>query len=228
MKLKKYSEPPFWQDVFVNKEPISQDLINNFITIKKECLQLKKIANILFAKYPAHKLRKVKTANHYFIEDNTDWRIAPFFGGRYDTNAKRRSSFFRLIYSDLISFFVRLICPKTHSLLKKGFNEGIILNAYFTQLSPGSKIKPHYHPIINGIHRMNLHLGIVCDSGATITVGEETKTWEDGKILAFKNSGPYRHSVVHNGIHNRIILIVEIDVKYLENYDVFKGERIKD
>jgi hypothetical protein len=44
--------------------------------------------------------------------------------------------------------------------------------------------------------------------------------------LAFKNTGPYRHSVVHNGTEDRVILIVELDVKYLEKYGVFKGERI--
>lgn len=226
MKFKKYSEPPFWEDSFIEKEPISKNLIRNFLNIKNEVLRLKKIANILFARYPAYKLRKVKSTKHYFIADNTDWKIAPFFGGRYDANAKRRSSLFLLLYSDLISFFVRLICPKTYSLLKYAFKNGILLNAYFAQLSPGSFIKPHYHPIKDGIYRMNLHLGLVCDPECKITVGEETRTWEEGKLLAFKNSGPYRHSVEHKGTKDRIILIVELDVKYLEQYGVYKGHRI--
>lgn len=227
MKIKKYSEPPFWQDVFINKEPNCQNLINNFHIIKQESLRLKKIANLLFDKYSANN-PKLPKKNNYFIEKDVNWKIAPIFGSRYDVNAKRRASQYKLWKSDILSFFVRLLCPKTTSLLRGAFKKKIILNAYFTQLSPNSIIKPHYHPVKNGIHRMNLHLGIVCDPDAKITVGEETKTWEEGKILAFKNSGPYRHSVVHNGTHDRLILIVELDVKYLEKYGVFKGERIYD
>lgn len=226
MKIKKYSEPPFW-DVFIGKEPVTQNLLENFHLIKQEVLRLKKVENFLFAKYAANN-PKLQTKDHYFIEKDVNWKIATIFGSRYDVNARRRASRYRLWKSDVLSFFVRLMCPKTTSLLRTYFKENIVLNAYFTQLSPGSEIKPHYHPIENGIHRMNLHLGIVCDPDAKITVGEETKTWEDGKILAFKNSGPYRHSVTHNGTHDRIILIVELDVKYLEQYGVFKGERIYD
>lgn len=224
--MKKYSEPPFWEDIIVEKDPICQSLVHHFDDIKKDVLRIKKIANILFDVYPASKLNTKKT-EHYFIDHKTDWKIAPIFGGRYDVNARRRSSFFNLIKSDIISFIVRLLCPKTLSLLQKYFKEKIILNAYFTQLSPGSIIKPHYHPIENGVHRMNLHLGIICDPKCKITVGEKTKTWEEGKILAFKNSGPYRHSVEHNGTHNRIILIVELDVEYLKQYGVYRGQIIK-
>lgn len=224
--IKKYTEPPFWDEIIVEKEPICLSLIENFEQIKKEVLRIEKLSRIFFVNYPVLNL-KLKTNNHYFVNLNVGWRISPFFGGRYDVNVKRRAPFFMLWHSDVLAFITRLICPKTTSLLRKAFKQKIILNAYFTRLSPGSVIKPHYHPIKNGIHRMNLHLGLVCDPDCKITVGEETRTWEEGKLLAFKNSGPYRHSVVHNGTRNRIILIVELDVKYLEQYGVFKGERIK-
>jgi aspartyl/asparaginyl beta-hydroxylase (cupin superfamily) len=224
-KIKKYTEPPFW-DNFIESEPICQSLLENYEEIKKEVFYLKKKANILFANYPAPSIKTKKT-NHYFINTKTEWKISPIFGARYDTNARRRSSHLMLIISDIGSFFNRLLCPKTHSILKQGFKDKIVLNAYFTELSPGSIIKPHYHPISNGVHRMNIHLGIICDPDCKITVGEETRTWEEGKILAFKNSGPYRHSVEHKGTKNRIILIVEFDVRYLEQYGIFKGQRIK-
>lgn len=225
MKIKKYSEPPFWDD-FIEKEPICQSLIQNYEDIKKETLNLKTKYGRLFSDYPALSLNTNKK-DHYFIEAQTKWKISPIFGGRYDVNARRRSTQTRLIISDIEAYFTRLFCPKTHSILKEKFKDNIVLNAYFTQLSPGSIITPHYHPISNGIHRMNIHLGIVCDPECKITVGEETRAWEEGKILAFKNSGPYRHSVEHKGTQNRIILIVELNVNYLEQYGVFRGERIQ-
>ena len=75
---------------------------------------------------------------------------------------------------------------------------------------------------------MNYHLCITEDPAAELTVGYETKTWKKGKIVAFKNSGPYRHSVVHKGKDIRIILMAEIDVDYLKSYGVYRGQRIKD
>lgn len=229
-KVKKYTEPPFW-DNFIGIEPITQSLLENYEDIKREALRIKKYAGfILYTKYsvPKLKLKFKKDIQHYFIDDSTIWRIAPFFGSRYDNNARRRSTKLKLLYADFLAFFVRVVCPKTYSLLKEGFESKTILNAYFTELVPGSSIKPHIHPQSNGIHRMNLHLGLVCDPECKITVGEETRTWEEGRILAFKNSGPYRHSVDHKGTQNRIVLIVELDVKYLELYGVFKGNLIKD
>lgn len=224
--IKKYTEPPFWDNI-IDNEPICHSLTQNFKYIQKEVLRLNKLSNILFTNYPVLRLN-LKKNEHYFVDSNVGWKISPFFGGRYDVNVKRRSPFFILWQSDILAYIIRLLCPKTTKLLRKAFKEKIILNAYFTKLSPGSTIKPHYHPISNGIHRMNLHLGLLCDPSATITVGEETRTWEEGKLIAFKNSGPYRHSVDHRGTKDRIILIVEIDVKYLEKYGVFKGERIID
>jgi hypothetical protein len=229
-KIKNYTEPPFW-DNFIGSEPITQSLLENYEEIKKEALRMKKYAGfIMYGKYsvPQLKLKSNREIQHYFIDDSTIWRISPLFGSRYDNNARRRSTKFKLLYADALAFFVRIACPRTYSLLKKGFENNFILNAYFTELIPGSVIKPHIHPQSNGIHRMNLHLGIMCDPDCTITVGEETRTWEEGKILAFKNSGPYRHSVEHKGTQNRIVLIVELDVKYLEPYGVFKGSLIND
>jgi hypothetical protein len=224
--IKKFTEPPFW-DNFIGNEPLCKSLIENFSSIEKEALRLEKL-NFLYGKFPVSeiKLKNNQSIKFYIITKTVRWSIAPLFGSRYDTHARRRASKLMLLNADIGAFFIRLICPKTYGLLKDLFRQKIVLNAYFTKASPGVFIKPHIHPISDGVHRMNIHLGIFCDPNATVTVGEETRTWEEGKLLAFKNTGPYRHSVVHNGTEDRVILIVELDVKYLEKYGVFKGERI--
>jgi len=225
-RIKKFTEPAFWNN-FLEIEPLCQSLITNFLEIKKEALRLQKIG-FLYGKFPVSeiKLKNDQRLQVYIINKSVRWSIAPIFGSRYDAHAKRRASKLMLLNADIGAFFIRLLCPNTYKLLKDYFKQGIVLNAYFTMASPGVHIKPHIHPIENGVHRMNIHLGICCDPDATVTVGEETRTWEEGKLLAFKNSGPYRHSVEHKGTKDRIILIVELDVKYLEQYGVYKGHRI--
>jgi hypothetical protein len=226
MKIKKFTEPPFWDD-FIDSEPLCQSFIQNYDEIKKECFRLNKYLGFLFIQYPVLKLN-IRGFKSYFIDYTTKWRLAPFFGGRYDGNVNKRATELQLIKLDIEAFLVRLFCPKIYSLMKDYFDKKIILNAVFAKLNPGSEIKAHIHPVKDGVHRMNIHLGIFCDPDCKITVGEETRVWEEGKLLAFKNTGPYRHSVVHNGTKDRIILFVEVDAKYLEKYGVFRGERIKD
>lgn len=221
LKVKRYTEPPFWDD-FLDKEPLCLSLVKNYEVIKKEALRLGKICSFGIPGYGTFPNFK----NVYVIDRHVRWLIAPFFGCRYDNHARRRASKLQLLVSDVGAFFTRLFCPHTYNLLKELFDDKIILNAYFTLASPDVYIRPHIHPQANGIHRMNIHLGLCCDPGAELTVGEETRTWEEGKLLAFKNTGPYRHSVFHAGHNDRVLLIVEVDVAYLEKYGVYKGVRV--
>lgn len=214
--MKTYSEPAFWDDILVNNEPICNALQDDFFAIKKEALRLRKFTGFLFSVFSAPSFRK-----KFLVGDSNGWLIAPFFGNKYDLYAKRRSSKLKIIQFDLLSIGVRLLCPKTLSIFQKHFREGNVINAYFTQLAPGSAIKPHMHLNSDGIDRMNLHLGIVCDPCATITVGPETKSWQEGKVLTFKNTGPWKHSVKHEGTVPRLILIVEVKVDYLKQYGVY-------
>lgn len=214
--MKTYSEPAFWDDVLIGNEPICNALETNFSEIKKEALRLKKFARFLFVIFTAPSFRK-----KFLVGKDDGWLIAPFFGNKHDLYARRRSSKLKIIYGDLLAIGVRLLCPKTLSIFRKHFREGNVFNAYFTQLAPGSAIKPHTHMNTDGFDRINLHLGIVCDPCATITVGPETKSWEEGKVLTFKTTGPWKHSVKHEGTVPRLILIVEVKVDYLKQYGVY-------
>ena len=72
-------------------------------------------------------------------------------------------------------------------------------------LQPGTIIKPHAGPTNT---RIRLHLGLQVSDEASITVGNETRTWQEGKVLAFDDS--YIHSVAHRGNAPRIALISDI------------------
>jgi hypothetical protein len=229
--MKMYTEPPFWEDILCN-EPIFAKMVNNFNVIEPEMIRLHKFGKYLklFFKYPVQKKDlKVKNKDWWIIEETTDWKLAPIFGAKHDALISRRTDKIKILAYDTVAFFIRkFICPKTVSLLKDGFETGKILNTSVPVLGPGAEIKPHKHPIKDHKHRMNYHLCITEDPEAYLTVGHETKTWKRGQILAFKNTGPYRHSVIHKGKNTRIVLMLELDVDYLEMYGVFRGERIKD
>lgn len=227
---KRFTEPPFWEDI-LQDEPIFKRLVDNFEVIEKEIIRLFKINKLIkvFYKYPVQKKNlKFKGTDWWFIDEDTNWKLSPVFGAKHDKNIHKRTSKFKVYYYEFIAFIVRTLCPQTTKFLRKEFNEGKIINTSINVLHPGSTIRPHRHPTFNNKHRMNYHLAITDDPEAYLTVGYETKSWKRGNILAFKNSGPYRHSVVHNGKNIRIILMLELDVEYLNQYGVFKGERIRD
>ena len=81
-------------------------------------------------------------------------------------------------------------------------------------VSPGTKIAPHFGT--KGYLR--IHLCLVNDQQCTITVGEETKQWEEGHILAFKDGGPYPHSVNHSGSKDRVVIIFDLPIDYVKKY----------
>jgi aspartyl/asparaginyl beta-hydroxylase (cupin superfamily) len=120
-------------------------------------------------------------------------------------------------------------CPETIKAIKQtpyGLRE-----CMFTQLTPGSHIKPHSGGS-NAV--LTVHLGLIIPSGCEIRVEDEIRGWEAGKCLIFDDS--YMHEVWHRGSETRMVLLwdiwhpdlsaIEIDVlnliypiidKYLEN-----------
>lgn len=79
---------------------------------------------------------------------------------------------------------------------------GVIL---LSRLSPGTHIMPHCGST-NAVLRV--HLPIVAAAGASIRVGEETVTWEDGRCLVFDDS--FEHEVWHRGTVERVVLIMDV------------------
>ena len=230
--MKKFTEPPFWEDILEREqEPLFKRLIDNFDVIEKEILRLYKVSKFvkLFYRYPVQKSDlKFKNADGWFIEESTKWTLTPIFGAKHDANIRKRTSKLWVLTLEGLAFVIRYLCPQTTKLLREDFHNAKILNSSINVIHPNSEIKPHKHPLLNNKHRMNYHLCITDDPDAQLTVGDETKSWKRGEILAFKNSGPYRHSVIHKGKNTRIILMLEIDVDYLIPYGVFRGVRVKD
>ena len=202
----------FWDDKIKNF-PLTDNLLNNFESVKKEVLTYINKPNIL-QDYPNYKI-----AGYDKIYEKY-WKATPVTLLKEESVSTRTSSTSHgndendKIIAYLINQF-RINCPLTYSIIKEEESVGNATNGFISRLIPGSVINPH----VGYTNKyMRIHFGLVCDPECKITVGNDTKAWEEGKILAF-NDGD-KHSVIHNGTNERIILSLDVPVKYLRKYIV--------
>jgi len=208
-------EPAFWQDKLV-EEPICKALVENWESIRDEVLSLRETHPKWFAKYPKFKIEDPETNQSVRMYDN-DWTITALskLSETYEVENNRAEKTSGSSLEKLVKRYRSKLLPTLHSIVDQPDQDGILTNIFVSILSPGVIIRPH-----QGYSKeyMRIHMGLVCDSKCKITVGDETKTWEEGKLLAFKDGGPYYHSVVHNGMNDRYILSFDLKLEYLEQY----------
>lgn len=195
----------FW-DSYMTLVPVYQDLINNFEDIQKEILEYCEKPLSLFD-YPKYQIDGRNLYEHY-------WKAAPLskFEGEFMSSyaSEQERQFLNIIIQN-----AKKKCPITSGIFEKYEQLDVLHNSFISRLVPGSVINPHTG--WTNIY-MRVHLGISCDPGCRITVGDQTRTWEDGKILAFKDGGPLKHSVIHGGTKERIILSMDLKIDYLRRY----------
>ncbi|XP_045854566.1 aspartyl/asparaginyl beta-hydroxylase isoform X2 [Meles meles] len=98
--------------------------------------------------------------------------------------------------------------PKTCALLDKfpettGCRRGQIK---YSVMHPGTHVWPHTGPTNC---RLRMHLGLVIPKeGCKIRCANETKTWEEGKVLIFDDS--FEHEVWQDAASFRLIFIVDV------------------
>ncbi|CAI9155265.1 unnamed protein product [Rangifer tarandus platyrhynchus] len=98
--------------------------------------------------------------------------------------------------------------PKTCSLLDKfpettGCRRGQIK---YSIMHPGTHVWPHTGPTNC---RLRMHLGLVIPKeGCKIRCANETRTWEEGKVLIFDDS--FEHEVWQDATSFRLIFIVDV------------------
>ena len=93
------------------------------------------------------------------------------------------------------------LCPKTTALLEQIPG---LTTAGFSSLQPGTHIEAHTG-YTNAVLRC--HLGLIVPEGCTMRVGDETRSWQEGKVLVFDDT--VEHEVWHRGGEPRIILLLD-------------------
>jgi len=210
------NEPAFWEDYLID-EPICREFIKKWRQIRREVLITKFLFPKFVGAYPKFKISDLNTGKRVKMYEN-DWRVAPM--SKFDTDYAEVNTVVRKAgkgkdLESLITRYRKWVYPTIHNIIKKPEKEGILANVFVSILSPGTIIRPH-----QGYSKkyMRIHLGLLCDPKCKITVGDETRTWEEGKLLSFKDGGPYYHSVFHSGINDRYILSVDLKLDYLSKY----------
>jgi hypothetical protein len=193
-------EPPFWNE-HLHQVPLCSALRQNFSAIQSEIRSFIDTAHPFMA-YP-------KYANLY---TNT-WDAFPLskFQNEFAELSEKNLNF----NLDRIIAFTRSRLPTLSELISHLEQEGHLSNVFVSRLLPSSVINPHrgWTPDF-----LRVHLALYADPYCCITVGEETQTWVEGELLAFKDGGPYLHQVRHDGIKERIILSIDLSLKYLEQF----------
>jgi aspartate beta-hydroxylase len=105
---------------------------------------------------------------------------------------------------DLLKPAAESNCPKTVELLQRWFRGelGEPVTAQFSALRAGAHIPPHC-----GVSNVFLtaHLGLIAPQGCLIRVGNEKRSWSEGRGFVFDDS--FEHEVWNEGDSMRIVFI---------------------
>jgi len=99
-------------------------------------------------------------------------------------------------------------CPATVRALEKVPLSGIgerTPSVFFSRLEPGAHIPPHTG-MLNS--RLICHLPLIVPPGCWLRVGNETREWEEGKLLIFDDS--IEHEAKNPTAQMRIVLIFDV------------------
>lgn len=207
-------QPEFWED-YLHEVPIYNALIENYSAIRDEVLRYRETENP-FVDYPQYDVIDLETSKEAKLYDKY-WAVIPL--SRFEGEA---ADFIEMPGIDNFAEFLaarikhgRENCPTVVSVISPLESENNLANVFVSRLVPGSVIRPHTGWVQDW---MRLHLGLICDPECYIKVGNEQRTWEEGKIIAFKDGGPSPHSVVHKGTRERLILSVDVRLNYLKDF----------
>lgn len=105
----------------------------------------------------------------------------------------------RYTYTDVAKTYF----PKTTEWLEKCDQDFLLVK--FSAVDPGTHIRPHTGP---SNERLRSHFTLTHTGGAKLRVGQEWRTWEEGKVMVFDSS--WEHEVIHEGTDRRVVLILDI------------------
>ncbi len=137
------------------------------------------------------------------LHERGDWKVHYLQLEGADTSAQER------------------LTPKTAMIVRSIYRGSG--HSLFSVLEPGTHILPHCGP---SNYRLRLHLGLVVPEGCRIRVGDQTRTWEEGKVLVLDDS--FEHEVWNDGDKQRIVLIVDIWHPDFSEKEVLFMERMRE
>lgn len=95
-------------------------------------------------------------------------------------------------------------CPVTSRALQQVPGIASAGMAYFSRMAPATEVKPHCG-FTNT--RIRAHLGLVVPQDCAMRVGQETRSWQEGKVLVFDDS--FEHAVRNDADSWRAVLLLD-------------------
>ncbi|HET6266177.1 MAG TPA: aspartyl/asparaginyl beta-hydroxylase domain-containing protein [Acidobacteriota bacterium] len=205
------NEPRFWNDE-LDRVPFCNTLIQRYNEIKNEILTFIKTKQPL-RDYPQFSYVNPQNQQQESRLYENYWKAFPLSTFHEDFVELSKDS----LGYDLAAYaeWTKSQCPVTYGIIRDLEQQGNLANTFVSRLEPASYIKPHFGWCFT---YLRIQLGLVCDPQCEITVGDETQTWHEGKLLAFKDGGAFPHSVRHNGTRERVILSVDLRLIYLKKF----------
>ena len=193
------AEQPFWSHE-ASLIPLCQLLVQRYPELLLELTELT-LALKPFKKFPDYGLY------------SSGWEAFPLsiYEGEFNDHVPELS---QMDMSGLAKQ-IRPFVPLLSELITPLEDAGQLRNVFVSRLKPGSYIRPHRGWTSN---YLRIHLGLLCDPACRITVGNETQSWLPGQLLAFKDGGPYLHSVRHDGSRDRIVISLDLRLKYVQSF----------
>lgn len=96
-------------------------------------------------------------------------------------------------------------CPRTTEIVESipgATSAGLV---YFASVGPGTHLRAHWGP-----HnaRLRCHLGLVIPDACSLRVADESRSWEEGRVMIFDDS--FEHELWNPSGQTRIVLILDV------------------
>jgi aspartyl/asparaginyl beta-hydroxylase (cupin superfamily) len=95
-------------------------------------------------------------------------------------------------------------CPRTSAMVE-GLPRVDRLHVMFSALNAGAQIGRHFGPM-NGLLRV--HLPLIVPEGCGLRVGDDIRSWEEGRVLVFDDS--FEHEVWNYSDGVRVVLFMSV------------------
>ncbi len=117
-------------------------------------------------------------------------------------------------------------CPRTTEIMRAvpaARMKGLAPEILFSRLQAGGHIVPHFG---RTNVRLTVHLGIAIPDDCAIRVADETRSWQEGRIILFDDS--FEHEAWNRSARERSVLIFEVWHPMLEDAEIAAIERFFD
>lgn len=213
-------EPAFWEE-YIKDLPVCKEFRSRYREVREELEQFVSNGGAPYLiNYPNIKINDPERPGEMkkLYEGDQTWKVTVVgvqpdeemtaFGGKFIDEYVQKK--FGLTIREGVSMIGQML-PVIGEITQQLESEGHLCNAFVSIMSPGTKVAAHK----GGENLMRIHLGLICDPGCVITVGDEQRSWKEGELIAFKDAGPYPHSVKHDGTRDRWILSFDLKLDYL-------------